>query len=464
MAINQKDFVTPITGNVVIQNNGARIILQANTDFNANLELDESFKVILRKGANNGPVVATSSVILLRDTSNVVTYSISSVPNEFMAEASNIIFTLTHTNLPVNTSLTWYTEGNVTSTTFVQGNSNVLTTLLHASNLTLTTVADAIPSNEERYFSLVFKDNLNNVLIRSSNITILDSGLLSLQATGGSISTSAGIRTHVFTSSDTFTITRKPLIAPVNISYLLVGGGGAGGASPPSSGTPTSGAGAGGGAGGVVLGNLEVTSALTTPSPIPYTIEVGAGGAGSPIPVSSSGTPSTAFNITAFGGGRGGSASGPASSTAGQPGGSGGGSAASTFPVGEGVGGQGYPGGSGGDAPLPAKRAGGGGGAGGAGTSLPTPSPPSVTPGPGGPGIFAFGGWYGGGGGSGGQGAGTGGIGGGGSGGFRAVGNDGGGNTGGGGGGGGSAPSNPPFQRAGGAGGSGIVILSYPVG
>lgn len=83
--------------------------------------------------------------------------------------------------------------------------------------------------------------------------------------------------------------------SPITIQYLLVGGGGGGG---------FGGNGGGGGGGGILSGTFTNVNLS-----IPYPIEVGAGGAAVYGFNPASGSPSTAFVLTANGGGRGGNAS-----------------------------------------------------------------------------------------------------------------------------------------------------------
>jgi len=247
------------------------------------------------------------------------------------------------------------------------------------------------------------------------------------------------------------------------IQTLIIGGGGAGGD------TASSGAG-GGGAGGYLEANLILKQGLNN-------IVVGNGGLAqfpsARFPGGDNGENSTAFGLTAIGGGGGGAwydndfANGL---TGGSGGGAGHAQQTTQSPVstarGEGTSGQGFRGGLAAGTSV-SKGGGGGGGASQEGTSIVLVGGNPVTPGNGGNGKTWFDGITraGGGGGSGGSSTGattggTGGTGGGGSGAnFSSGGNDGGvgtPNTGGGGGG--------NVDRSGvngGAGGSGIVIVRY---
>ncbi|MBM3825737.1 MAG: filamentous hemagglutinin N-terminal domain-containing protein, partial [Verrucomicrobia bacterium] len=234
-----------------------------------------------------------------------------------------------------------------------------------------------------------------------------------------------------------------------SVDYLLVGGGGGGGAH----------VGGGGGGGGVLTGTTALTATTSA-------VSVGAGGTGSTnINVSvrtaaTAGGNTTAFGLTAFGGGAGGNWN----TIAATAGGSGGGQGANLTAA-AGTTGQGFAGGIGDGVSTYGYVAGGGGGAGGVGGTAST-----TQAGNGGIGLVSAitgtDAYYGGGGGGGVHtanlaAAGFGGLGGGGNGavnlqGARAP--DGVANTGGGGGGNGAVSN---AVTIGGNGGSGVLIVSY---
>jgi hypothetical protein len=182
-------------------------------------------------------------------------------------------------------------------------------------------------------------------------------------ATGGTIVDGGnGYIYHIFTGAGTFQVNRPPA-AIDSVEYLIAAGGGGSGPS------------AGGGAGGLLVGIISVSNA-----PGSYPISIGGGGG-----TATNGSPSSAFSITAAGGGRG-SPPAPNNPLAGGPGGSGGGgftgSPGSTSSGGTGdtpptIPRQGYPGGPSGS---PLFSVGGGGGAGGAGGFPNLPGPGKIIP------------------------------------------------------------------------------------
>ena len=178
-------------------------------------------------------------------------------------------------------------------------------------------------------------------------------------ATGGSISTIGGYTIHTFTTTGANTFT--PTYTGV-VDVLLVAGGGSG----------AGGIGGGGGAGGMIYNQGVVVTGGS-----PYTINVGTGGTSSTTshgPSGNKGADSSAFSITATGGGGGvGYSYTPGTAPGTTDGGSGGGGpgyggAGGIRPAASGILGQGFPGGYGVHWPgTPAGTHYGGGGGGGAG-------------------------------------------------------------------------------------------------
>ena len=297
-------------------------------------------------------------------------------------------------------------------------------------------------------------------------------------ATGGNQSPSLGIapgngyKYHIFTSPGNFDVSTLGDSSGIIEVLMVAGGGGAG--------NPL---GAGGGAGGVVYHAALPTSVTT------YPISVGSGGSGSSAstpasgPTGFRGTPTTAFGMTAEGGGGGGPYDGTVPNLPDMSGGSGGGGRSYTPPLTGGTGTQptfnapfvpnpqffqyGNPGASSPTITDPVGQGGGGAGAAGSGQSggggqpfpgfaapliapvLPVPVQSEIGPT----------GFYGGGGAGGSRGTiASGGSGGGGNTGPGWVGQSGFDFTGGGGGGGVYSGATPPPAAS---GGSGIVIIRY---
>lgn len=268
------------------------------------------------------------------------------------------------------------------------------------------------------------KPPLRNLLIAASTLALssfpLHAATINLDLTTnnpGPITLDPGSNTFSYTS--------------FGINYLIVGGGGAGGTTSTGTGTD---AGGGGGAGGLLTGTTNIAGVNTIAVGAGGAVNTGNGGKGG------DGVNSSAFTLTAIGGGGGGWA-GQAPGSGGSGGGAGSRGSADGGIGGLGEAGQGNNGGS--RAVTGTRGGASGGGAGGAGND----NTATTTGATGGLGLsssitgvsttYAAGGD-------------------GGSGGVGAPGADASDNTGGGGAGGGGSGS----QR-GGAGGSGIVIVSY---
>ena len=193
-----------------------------------------------------------------------------------------------------------------------------------------------------------------------------------VSASGGTSASDALYYYHIFTSNGTFTITGATGII---CDYLVVAGGGGGGGGERQNGY--GGGGGGGGAGGL----LAYSSQLIAPGAYPIVIGGGgAGGASADQNSSSSGgygSNTTAFSLTAIGGGAG-AADGAAQGYSGGSGGGMGGDGSSNPTIGLGTAGQGNQGAAG-----DYRCGGGGGGAGGLGVRPAN----SVHAGDGGPGL-----------------------------------------------------------------------------
>jgi len=257
---------------------------------------------------------------------------------DFVKAGSNLTLTINTLNLANNTMLYYSTVGNVTASNFVSGNTGSFRSTTNATTLILPT--NSLPANEERFFQLqVNPDGVGEAAAITSNVLyIRDSALVSLGGSGGTQSNIEGYRVHLFAapqSGSTMTFSR-----PGSIEYLMAGGGG---------GAMSHG---GGGAGGLLRGTTSVYSGNN------YTITVGEGG----YPTFSRKAGNTiAFGMTAYGGGSGsnnGANGGPGAAESGGSG-AGGGRNGGNHYGGDGVPGQGNPGGFSG----PDFTGGGGGGA-----------------------------------------------------------------------------------------------------
>ena len=476
--ITTGDFFGANTGTVTINSNQGTFALFANADYSLVDETNETFKVQIRTVEPTGNIVFVSSNVAITDFFKRINVFRFEESSSSIVEGTSITFTVFAHNISPGTLLHYYTSGAAG----ISGSNTGSIAMNSVSNTITLTTASTVPGGETRTFNLILSEsNLGAPIATSNTITVIDSSLAYLNATGGTVTTISGYRIHTFTSSNTFVVSNFSTAA-FNTANILVIAGGGGGGRDYVDGRP----GGGGGAGGFVYQTSIPLSASNT-----YNITIGAGGAAS-IPASGtvgangSNTSLNAgggfANILAVGGGGGGTW---VSNSPGRNGGSGGGG----YTAGSGYGfpsptQQGFPGSSFQGHPQGLNWQGGGGadGAGVAGApaswGVPAPATPGFAPfrrtATGGPGkisdITGSNVYYAGGGGGGTDGPNDAGIGGGGySGLYQSVvpasrplaGVGGNVNTGGGGGAGSAGPASPGALLDAGSGGSGIVIIRY---
>jgi autotransporter-associated beta strand protein len=338
--------------------------------------------------------------------------------------------TISNSGQTGTTGTNWYVSGSnpvrIIGTQTASVNTSVIQGYINAGlDVLIFSVGEIAIQND------LTKTNSGRLILRPGNNTISGAGKIILGNNAQLLlSNGATISNNIELNSGSSTIS----FAQVEIEYLIVGGGASGGV----------GRGGGGGAGGVLTGSLDATSTS-------YTITVGAGGSAVTYDQRGiNGGNSTAFGLTAFGGGAGGGW--VAGTESGLSGGSGGGGSGSPYVAGSGTFGQGN---NGFWLNFYREEGGGGGGAGSAASYQNGGSGISSS-------ISGTQLWYGGGGGAGAlsygaQPAGIGGNGGGGNGNKIVNGTAGSGaaNTGGGGGG------TEGHYGWSGAGGSGVVIVRY---
>jgi len=155
-----------------------------------------------------------------------------------------------------------------------------------------------IGNNQETIKEYLGPNELGRVYL--GNTLVQNSILTYISASGGIITEDGDFKIHTFTTIGTssFVIHSLGTSGDTNVGYLIIGGGGAGGNSAPN------GNNVGGGAGGFLSGSITLTSSnLGTNNVI---VGGGAiGGIASGSPGSPSGSFSSLFNLTAFGGGSG---------------------------------------------------------------------------------------------------------------------------------------------------------------
>lgn len=251
-----------------------------------------------------------------------VTPTSGSTISNFAQAVSTNTYTLSGTPAQLGDATYTYSSSNLPAGLSISGNQIVGTPTNHGTtNNVVITATSTLTSGTT---SVTF------------NMAVANSPVVS--ATGGCVSTCGNYKIHTFTSGGTFSVGLGG-----TVQYVLVGGGG-NGAGGSGNGNCNGG---GGGAGGYLAGCFTVNCSQT------YTIGIGAGGG-------AGGSNTTAFCLTAYGGGAGGGTAGNGAS------GGGGGSGYTGHGGGLAIyGSQGHNGGSG--TSVTNASGGGGGGAGSAG-------------------------------------------------------------------------------------------------
>ena len=176
---------------------------------------------------------------------------------------------------------------HITTQQVIPDSGSITHSMIHPS-ATVITKSSSAPSNpangdvwyDTDDYKISFWDGTAWQLIKSS-----------FTATGGITSDGGGYRYHQFNSTGNFVVSKGSAL----VEYIIVAGGGSAAGGEYATG------GGGGGAGGVLYGNTNV-SAQT------YAITIGAGGAsvtGSASGAGNAGGDSTAFGLSAIGGGHG---------------------------------------------------------------------------------------------------------------------------------------------------------------
>jgi hypothetical protein len=368
--LTQSDFFAN-TGVVTIINNQAVFTVRANVDAGYSDETGETFRLQLRQGSPTGNIFFTTTAnVAIVDTYKLVNYISLIESASTVVESDTVTFTFIAHNVIPGTVFYYDTVGNVTSNIFSTGNTGSFV-MNSSSNVITLAGATLVPANETRYYQLNIRTgNPNGAVVMTSNVvTLVDSSIAYITATGGTMTEAAGYRIHRFNTSNVLNITSLGALGSMDI--LSIAGGGGGGGQPGQGGS-------GGGAGGYVympsasaiLGNLTVTIGAGGSTP-------GSGGAPSAANGGNTSVTGANFaNILSVGGGKGGLGANPGDNMAGGNGGSGGGSGYYTANAGTGYGfpgpaQQGFPGGSSviTTSPFTWTTTTGGGGAGAAGSS-----------------------------------------------------------------------------------------------
>ena len=256
--ITNGDFVDGVSvGSLSINNNTGSIVRTIRVD--GLTEGTESFRLQLRTGSTSGTIVATSATVTINDVLATIVASTTSVN-----EGGSVTFTVTTTNIPSGTTLTWTTNvwsGAINANDFTDGLlSGTFTVNNNTGSIVRGIRADLVTEGSEQFRITV--SYLEQSIGTSDIVTINDT---SLTPPGQILFTSSTFGFNTQTSS-TWTVPA----GVTSISMICIGAGGGG-----RSFSSGSNLGGGGGGGGMAyVNNFGVTPGASV------TVRVGNGGSG----------------------------------------------------------------------------------------------------------------------------------------------------------------------------------------
>lgn len=171
--VTEEDFLPPITGTLIINNNQANILISSNSIATTAVETGEIFDIQLRVGSLSGETVATSNVVEILDTANIVDI-VSVIPNSnVIFESESVILTVNTVNaLGTNSKILYY---SITGNADIFG-SNSGSFLITNNLANVEIIAEgSVPENESREFNVQFRRNSISGTILTSIPIIVNS-------------------------------------------------------------------------------------------------------------------------------------------------------------------------------------------------------------------------------------------------------------------------------------------------
>lgn len=181
-SLDANDFSTAMSGPVVVNNDQAEIVISTSADLRT--EGAEAFSVQLREGAANGPILATSTLVTINDTSltpppPAPTYSISPSATS-INEGSSVTFTVRTTDF-ADGALYWtinQVEGTINSSDFSTAMSGQVQIVNNIGSFTVTTLADLVTEGVERFRARLRTGSTSGTVVASSvAVRILDTSV-----------------------------------------------------------------------------------------------------------------------------------------------------------------------------------------------------------------------------------------------------------------------------------------------
>jgi hypothetical protein len=172
------DF-SAISGSFIVNNNTGSFNISVIAD--SLTEGGETFTVSIRTTSTSGTVVATSSNIIINDTSIAAqlppTYTFGTIPTS-INEGTLGTFNLNTTNIPNNTTLYWTIDNITTTNADFSTTSGSFTINSNTGSFSIITIADSLTEGEETFtVSIRTNSTSGTVVATSSNIIINDTSI-----------------------------------------------------------------------------------------------------------------------------------------------------------------------------------------------------------------------------------------------------------------------------------------------
>lgn len=186
--VTEEDFLSQLTGTLVINNNQANILISTNNIPTTAIESGEVFDIQLRVGSLSGETVVTSNVVEILDTANLVDVIGVTQTSNIIYESESVIYTVNTINaLGTNSKVLYYT---VTGNADIFG-SNSGSFLITNNLANVEIIAESsVPDNESREFAVQFRRNsIAGPILETTGSIIVNSvtanTLISVSAIGG---------------------------------------------------------------------------------------------------------------------------------------------------------------------------------------------------------------------------------------------------------------------------------------
>lgn len=169
--VDAEDFISEITGSIVVYDNQANILISSNAIPTTAVETGEIFDIQLRLGSVSGEVSRTSNTVEILDIANVVGLVSITASDSSIIESESTIFTIDTVNaLGTNSAVLYYT---------VTGNADIYSDtsgslLISGNQANLELIAEASVSEDEvRQFTLeIRRGSISGTILGTNTVDV----------------------------------------------------------------------------------------------------------------------------------------------------------------------------------------------------------------------------------------------------------------------------------------------------